>query len=88
VADGVILFANCHYCEQFNSRPGEILGLHIWEIYPDAKIYQQWQAILTEKGEVTDDEITDYEIEVTKADGTSGWMAMSAFSVLRAIASY
>lgn len=73
VADGVILFANCHYCEQFNSCPGEILGLHLWEIYPDAQIYQKWQAILTTKGEVT-----DYEIEVQKADGTSKWVAMSA----------
>ncbi len=72
VADGVILFANSHYCETLNFLPGEILGSHLSEIYPNAEIYQQWQTILNKDGQVI-----DYEIEVQKGDRTSVWMAIS-----------
>ncbi len=73
VVDGVILFANSHYCETLNFLPGEILGIHLSEIYPNAEIYQQWQAILNKNGQVT-----DYEMEVQKGDRTAVWMAVSA----------
>lgn len=73
VVDGVILFANSHYCETVNFLPGEILGIHLSEIYPNAEIYQQWQAVLNKNGQVT-----DYEIEVQKGDRTAVWMAVSA----------
>jgi diguanylate cyclase (GGDEF)-like protein/PAS domain S-box-containing protein len=72
VVDGVILFANSHYCETLNFLPGEILGSHLSDIYPNAEIYQQWQGVLNKNGQVT-----DYEIEVQKGDRTSVWMAIS-----------
>lgn len=71
--DGLILFANSYYYEQFNSCPEKILGSHWRDIYPHAAFAQAWQAILKTKGEVT-----DYEVEVQKPDGTYGWMNISA----------
>ena len=71
--DGIILYANCHYCAKFNEVHGNVVGRQMSEIYQNPHREIGWQKVLEEN-----DRVTDYEVTVKKADGTQVWMSMSA----------
>lgn len=72
-ADGVIVYANEHFCQKFHYTDYKIVAVQVSELYQNAHSYHQCQALLQENGQAI-----DYEVEVKTGDGDLVWVAMSA----------
>jgi PAS domain S-box-containing protein len=71
--DGVIVYANQHFCQKFNYTHHAIVASQLSDLYQNAHSYHQCQTLLQDNGQAI-----DYEVEIQTGDGNLLWMAMSA----------